>query len=159
MPRAGMVPLQNGREHVAADMEYMIKRLPLGVSGFAGIRRFPGYLYIDKTRHLTELFPAHGREKRHLLLARPRRFGKTLLVSTLEALFQGRQDLFADTWIGQEDRWDWECNRHTVLRLDLSLRNIHDAGQLEEALRLRVGAQAQAYDCGPLPAPPCSWKP
>ncbi len=132
----------------------MLKRLPLGVSGFADIRRFPGYLYIDKTRHLTELFPAHGLEKRHLFLARPRRFGKTLLVSTLEALFQGRQDLFAGTWIGQGDHWDWKCNRHTVLRLDLSLRNIHDAGQLEEALRWRVGEQAQAHDCGPLPAVP-----
>ena len=123
----------------------MIKKLPLGVSGFADVRRYPGYLYVDKTRFLADLFPMHGLEKRHLFLARPWRFGKTLLVSTLEALFQGRQELFANTWIGQEDHWDWERNQHAVLRLSLALRNIHEVGQLERALGWHVRRQARVH--------------
>ncbi len=130
---------------LAVEILISMKKLPLGVSGFADIRRFPGYLYVDKTRHLADLFPAHGLEKRHLFLARPRRFGKTLLVSTLEALFQGRRELFADTWIGQADHWDWERNRHAVLRLSLALRNIHEVGRLENALEMRLEVQAQAH--------------
>ncbi len=89
----------------------MIKKLPLGVSGFADVRRYPGYLYVDKTQLLADLFPRHGLEKRHLFLAQPRRFGKTLRVSTREALCQGRQKLFAGPWIGQAGHWDGERNR------------------------------------------------
>ncbi len=123
----------------------MIKKLPLGVSGFADVRRYPGYLYVDKTRLLAALFPAHGLEKRHLCLARPRRFGKTLLVSTLEALFQGRRKLFTDMWIGQAGHWDWERNRHAVLRLSLALRNLHDVGQWERALSWHMRRQARVH--------------
>ncbi len=133
----------------------MVKTLPLGVSEFPVLRRNPGYLYIDKTRYLAALFPPHGLEHAHLFLARPRRFGKTLWVSTVEALFQGRKELFANTWIGREGNWDWDRNRLAVLRLSLALRGRHSAQTVEQALGRTVGRQARAHkvSCNPaLPA-------
>ncbi|MFZ4773189.1 MAG: AAA family ATPase [Chlamydiia bacterium] len=84
----------------------------------AGIQHFPnlirdGYVYVDKTRHLYELI----KEKPGCFLARPRRFGKSLLVSTLEALFQGKRELFSGLWIDSSD-YDW--HPHPIIRLDFS---------------------------------------
>ncbi len=133
----------------------MVKTLPLGVSEFPVLRRNPGYLYIDKTQYLASLFPPHGFDNAHLFLARPRRFGKTLLVSTMEALFQGKRTLFTDTWIGREGNWNWNRNRLAVLRLSLALRGRHRARTVEQALGRTVGRQARVHaaPCDPaLPA-------
>ncbi len=119
----------------------MIPQLPFGVSRFADIQAAPDVLYVDKTRLLALLFAQ--RHSPHLFLTRPRRFGKTLLLSTVEALFQGRRDLFVDTWIGQSERWDWEGRMHPVLRLDLGLRGLHDAARLETQLGILVAHEAQ----------------
>ncbi len=119
----------------------MIPQLPFGDDDFVHIQSHADWMYVDKTRHISGLF-APGRS-RHLFLARPRRFGKTLLLSTVEALFQGRQDLFADTWIGQEGRWDWAGRTCPVLRLNLGgLRGIHDREELRAELRGLVDDQA-----------------
>ena len=84
----------------------------------AGIQHFPnlindGYVYVDKTRYLYELI----KEKPGCFLARPRRFGKSLLVSTLEALFQGKRELFSGLWI---DSSDYNWHPHPIIRLDFS---------------------------------------
>lgn len=111
----------------------MPRVLPIGVDDFEDLRSEPDFLYVDKTRWLPDLFaPGHG--SRHVFLARPRRFGKTLLLSTLEALFQGRRELFVGTWIGREGHWDWQRNLHPVLCLDMDLRGYDDAARLERDL-------------------------
>ncbi len=71
---------------------------------FAEIRQ-SGYLYVDKTFWLHRLATAGG--EKMFFLARPRRFGKSLMISTLKAMFQGRRDLFEGLAIMETD-WDWK---------------------------------------------------
>ena len=76
-----------------------MKILPIGVQSFERIRK-KGMLYVDKTARLLELIcQGAGR----YFLSRPRRFGKSLTVATLEAMFQGRAELFqgmaAESWV------------------------------------------------------------
>ncbi len=90
-------------------------RYPVGVQVFEDIRT-GGYLYADKTGYIWDLVQAGGKYR---FLSRPRRFGKTLLVSTMEAYFQGRKDLFRGLALERLDaREEWPA--HPVLRLDLS---------------------------------------
>ncbi|MEA3543880.1 MAG: AAA family ATPase, partial [Thermodesulfobacteriota bacterium] len=77
-----------------------LKKLPIGIQTFEKIRE-DDYLYIDKTRLIAQLV-AQGS---YYFLARPRRFGKSLLISTLQALFEGRKELFRGLAI--HDQWDW----------------------------------------------------
>ena len=76
-----------------------------------------GYVYVDKTAQLYEL--AKPGADRIYYLPRPRRFGKSLMISTLKALFQGRRDLFRGLAIEKTD-WDWEKEVYPVLHLDMS---------------------------------------
>lgn len=86
---------------------------PVGVQVFEDIRE-RGLLYADKTRYVYDMAHLGGR---YVFISRPRRFGKTLLVSTLEAYFRGRRELFEGLEIeGLEREW----RAHPVLRLDLS---------------------------------------
>ena len=71
-----------------------MKKLPFSVSSFEMMIR-DDYLYVDKTRTIYELIEA----KRFYFLSRPRRFGKSLLVSTLKSLFLGQRELFKGLWI------------------------------------------------------------
>ncbi|MHC6204017.1 AAA family ATPase [Breznakiellaceae bacterium SP9] len=70
----------------------MIQRLPIGLQDFVKIRE-DGFLYLDKTAKIHELLTGAGGV---FFLSRPRRFGKSLLCSTLGALFEGRRELFGD---------------------------------------------------------------
>ena len=128
----------------------MIPQLPFDQADFATLVQGPQYIYVDKTRILADLFRPLATLS-HLFLARPRRFGKTLLLSTVEALFQGRQNLFRDTWIGQTGHWDWEGHTHPVLRLNLGLRGRHAAARLESKLGDLVYHQARRHR---IPLPP-----
>ena len=76
-----------------------------------------GYVYVDKTAILHEI--AKPNADRIYYLPRPRRFGKSLMISTLKALFQGRRELFRGLKIEQTD-WDWEKEVYPVLHLDMS---------------------------------------
>lgn len=89
------------------------RRLPKGQSDFPRIRE-DGLVYVDKTDLVWRL--AH--EEYYVFLSRPRRFGKSLLVSTFEAYFQGRRDLFAGLRIDALES-DWTA--YPVLRLDMSV--------------------------------------
>jgi hypothetical protein len=88
------------------------EKLPLGIQDFTSLR-LENNVYIDKTQDIYRLIQA----SKYCFLSRPRRFGKSLLISTLQALFEGRKDLFAGLWI--EDNHDFQA--HPVIRLDLSL--------------------------------------
>ncbi len=83
--------------------------LPIGIQDFTTIRREDFY-YVDKTPLIRQLVD----EGRHYFLARPRRFGKSLLVDTLRALFAGEEALFQGLAI--HDHWDWSVT-HPVVRL------------------------------------------
>ena len=78
-----------------------MQKLPVGIQDFSKLRR-GDYLYVDKTREIYRLASQDG----YYFLSRPRRFGKSLLVSTLKELFSGNKELFKGLWI--EDQWEWE---------------------------------------------------
>ena len=67
----------------------MSKLYPIGIQNFESLRK-DGYLYVDKTRLIYQLV----KTGRYYFLSRPRRFGKSLLISTLEAYYQGKKELF-----------------------------------------------------------------
>jgi len=79
-----------------------MKKLPVGIYTFSDFVK-DNYLYIDKTKEIYKLFTGGGR---YYFLARPRRFGKSLLVSTLNEIFSGNKELFKGLWI--EDKIDWK---------------------------------------------------
>ena len=91
-----------------------MQTLPIGVQDFVQLRR-DNLLYVDKTARLLELIE----NGRRYFLSRPRRFGKSLTLSTLGAMFEGRKELFkslaAEQWVFQQAE-----NPSPVLRLDMS---------------------------------------
>ena len=113
-----------------------MKKLPIGLQDFARLRK-EDYLYVDKTELLYQL--ATGGV--YYFLSRPRRFGKSLLVSTLSELFQGRRELFRGLWI--EDHWDWQ-QTHPIIHLSLNSLGYKEVG-LEKALTLRLNKIAAHY--------------
>ncbi len=130
----------------------MTRHLPIGVDDFPSLRANPAFLYIDKTERIaTMLGDSPGRHP-HLFLARPRRFGKTLLVSTLQALFQGRRALFADTWIGQPENWNWVQRQCPVLRLNMGIRGIHNPHELQDDLQEYLSDLIRQEDIDIVPA-------
>ncbi|MFZ4561270.1 MAG: AAA family ATPase, partial [Saprospiraceae bacterium] len=103
----------------------MPKKLPLGLQDFRGIIQ-DGYKYVDKTRYLHQL----ATSGKYFFLSRPRRFGKSITVSTLHELFSGSRELFQGLWI--EDKWDW-TKKHPTLQITLSSIGFVETG-LETAL-------------------------
>ena len=89
------------------------RRLPVGIQSFEKIRK-DGYLYVDKTDIIWQLA---NREKTYNYLSRPRRFGKSVLVDTLEAYFLGKKELFEGLKIMQMET---EWVKRPVIRLDMS---------------------------------------
>ncbi len=85
------------------------KRFPIGVQTFRGVRERDSY-YVDKTPIMRDLIDQGS----FYFLSRPRRFGKSLFVDTLKALFEGEEELFRGLAI--HDSWDWSV-RHPVVRL------------------------------------------
>lgn len=90
----------------------MSRKYPIGLQSFREIRE-RGYIYVDKTEVIHRLVDTG----KYYFLSRPRRFGKSLLVDTLEELFKGNQDLFKGLWI--EDQWDWSRS-NPVIHLRMS---------------------------------------
>jgi hypothetical protein len=77
-------------------------------------------MYVDKTKEIYDNLLSKGNG--YYFLVRPRRFGKSLLCSTLSNLFGGKQKevLFQDLWIGRSGVWDFEKEEHPVIHLDMS---------------------------------------
>ena len=99
------------------------RRLPVGIQSFEVIRE-DGYLYVDKTDIIWQLA---NRDKKYNYLSRPRRFGKSVLVDTLEAYFLGKKELFEGLKIMQMET---EWVKRPVIRLDMS-----QAGATPESVR------------------------
>ena len=116
----------------------MRKTLPIGKQDFKDIRE-KGNLYVDKTEALYRLVT----EGEYYFLSRPRRFGKSLTLSTLAHLFRGEESLFEGLWI--KDHWDWRVSAPV---LHLAFNTINYRGQsLEEGLIKALADQASRYKC------------
>ena len=102
-------------------------KLPIGIQDFESLR-IDGYEYIDKTEQIYRLVS----EGRYYFLSRPRRFGKSLLLSTIKALFLGKRELFKGLAIDQKEDWDWAV--HPVLHLDLNTEKYDSKEKLENLL-------------------------
>ena len=89
-----------------------MKKLPISISNFETLIT-GNNIYVDKTRYIHQMVS----EGMFYFLSRPRRFGKSLLVSTLKALFEGRKKLFKGLWI---ENADWEWKQHPVLQIDFN---------------------------------------
>ncbi|MDR1621436.1 MAG: AAA family ATPase, partial [Synergistaceae bacterium] len=95
-------------------MNNKLPKLPIGVQTFEKLRR-EGCLYVDKTRYLVDLIDSGS----VYFLSRPRRFGKSLTISTFDALFSGKKELFRGLYAEEfVNRPDYET--HPVVRLDMS---------------------------------------
>lgn len=88
-----------------------MKKLPLSIQTFSEIIE-NNYLYIDKTKEIYNLI-TNGK---YIFLSRPRRFGKSLLISTIEEIFLGNKELFKDLYIHNKIKWE----QHPVIRIDFS---------------------------------------
>ena len=125
-------------------------RLPGGTSDFAELRA-QGELYIDKTAYIADMLDDYSK---YCFLSRPRRFGKSLLVSTLEHLFQGHTDLFHDTSI--QDRiphsahWTWPAPC-PVVRLNMNDWYADDASSLQTELQFLVSGLFERFGLTPPP--------
>lgn len=111
------------------------RRYPVGVQTFSEIIK-GGYVYIDKTELVWNL----TRQSKYIFLSRPRRFGKSLLSSTLCSYFEGRKDLFEGLKIMQLEQ-EWE--QYPVLHLDMSLCKSQAS---VEALQHAVGLQVEYFE-------------
>ena len=100
---------------------------PIGIQDFEKIRK-DGFVYVDKTKQIYNLFHGSGS---YFFLSRPRRFGKSLLVSTMEAYFSGRKELFEGLAIGELEK-DWI--QYPVLRFDLGGKSYARTEDLEDYL-------------------------
>ena len=110
------------------------RRLPAGIQSFEKIRK-DGYLYVDKTDIIWQLA---NRGKKYNYLSRPRRFGKSVLVDTLESYFMGKKELFEGLKIMQlETEWV----KRPVIRLDMSR-----AGAEPESIQSYLDYTFQEYE-------------
>ncbi|MCR5685676.1 MAG: AAA family ATPase, partial [Lachnospiraceae bacterium] len=111
-------------------MGEMIRKLPIGVQDFERLRK-DGFLYVDKTEYIYRL----AQSEQSYFLSRPRRFGKSLLLSALRSYFEGQKDLFnglaIETLEGNgPDSWQ----KYPVFYFDFNKKNFRTDTALEEVL-------------------------
>ena len=119
----------------------MVKRYPIGIQNFEKIRK-DGCLYIDKTAIIYRLV----NEGSYYFLSRPRRFGKSLLISTLEAYFEGKKELFDGLAIGQLEK-DWIA--YPVLHLDLNIAQYDSTDSLYKIVNDALARWEEVYGTRP----------
>lgn len=122
-----------------------MKKLPIDVSTFKTIIDYD-YLYIDKTEHIYTIVT----KSRYYFLSRPRRFGKSLLISTLKEVFLGNKELFKDLWIYKSD-YTWES--HPVIHLDFSVIAHETVPELKLSLSWTLMQIAEKYGINIAKAP------
>lgn len=122
-------------------MEQTLKYLPIGIQNFESLIE-DGYLYVDKTEIIYRLVSSG----RYYFISRPRRFGKSMLVSTLKAYFLGQKELFKGLAIEQlEQKWAV----HPVLHLDLNTAKYSDSNTLEKVLNNTLTQWEEIYGARP----------
>lgn len=117
--------------------EPLPRRLPIGIQSFEYIRR-NDYVYVDKTAYIYRLINMG----KPYFLSRPRRFGKSLFLSTLEAFFLGKKELFEGLAM---ERLETEWAEHAVLHLDLNAERYESAKELENLLVTQLREWEEKY--------------
>ena len=124
------------------------RKYPVGIQSFESIRK-DGYVYVDKTPLIYKMIT----EGKPYFLSRPRRFGKSLLCSTLEALFQGRRELF-EAFTTEDDieqpqlfiattNWKWE--KYPVIRFDFCQGKEYTVAALERMINFTLSKYEHEY--------------
>ena len=108
-------------------MAKIVNCYPVGIQTFSNIRE-GNYLYVDKTKYIVDF---REKKMKYVFLSRPRRFGKSLFASTLQAYFEGRKELFEGLAIADYEK---EWIKHPVLHFDLSGAKHMSVEQLERYL-------------------------
>ena len=119
-------------------MEDLQRLYPIGIQTFSKIRE-GNYLYIDKTAYVYRM--THSASS-YMFLSRPRRFGKSLLTSTLHSYFSGRKDLFHGLAM---EKLEKEWTEYPVLHFDMSTAKHADSEQLLQELNLKLYGYEQIY--------------
>lgn len=114
-----------------------LKRLPVGIQTFEKIVN-GDYLYVDKTEYIWRMTHLGS----YIFLSRPRRFGKSLLVSTLQAYFEGRRELFKGLYIDSVEK---EWTEYPVLRISMASGKHMEKEQLERYLGNRLAEYEEIY--------------
>lgn len=109
--------------------------LPIGIQDFPKLRSF-GATYVDKTNYIRRMIE----NGTIYFLSRPRRFGKSLFLSTLQSFFEGRKELFAGLDIYDWTEWDW--TEYPVFRIDLNAKNYN----YQQSLAERISSQLEDYE-------------
>ena len=124
-----------------------MRRLPIGIQNFSKLRE-DGYVYVDKTARIHGLITGSGNA---FFFSRPRRFGKSLMCSTLAAIFEGRRELFGKI-AGQPalaiNSLEWEWEKHPIIRLDLNAGRYSEGGveALHSALSRELKREARKQE-------------
>ena len=119
-------------------MEDLQRLYPIGIQTFSKIRE-GNYLYVDKTEYVYRM--THSASS-YIFLSRPRRFGKSLLTSTLHSYFSGRKDLFHGLAM---EKLEKEWTEYPVLHFDMSTAKHADSEQLLQELNLKLYGYEQIY--------------
>ena len=114
-----------------------LKRLPVGIQTFSEIVDL-NCLYVDKTAFIPKMTAL----SKYIFLSRPRRFGKSLLVSTLQSYFEGRRELFKGLYIDRVEK-DW--TEYPVLRFDMSASKHMEKEQLVNYLLFILGENERRF--------------
>lgn len=115
-----------------------MKKLPLGIQSFSELIG-ENHTYVDKTKDIYNLFADGGK---YYFLSRPRRFGKSLLISTLAELFSGNKALFKGLWI--YDKIEWK--EHPVIHIDFAGMRYRSETELDETLNYLIDENAKRYN-------------
>ena len=128
---------------IRKETEYMVtfgRKLPIGIQTFSDIRT-QGYLYVDKTALVWKI----ANTGKPFFLSRPRRFGKSLLLSTFEAYFEGKKELFEGLAIEQlEEKWE----KYPILHLDLNAEKYDTVESLNAILSNQLTQWESVYGKG-----------
>ena len=116
-----------------------MKSISTSISTFKNIIR-SGYLYVDKTRYIYEMVKEPFGQ---FFFSRPRRFGKSLTISTLEAVFEGEKELFKGLFI-ENTNYTWE--KYPIIHIDFGRSDSLTVANLEEWLKLEMTSIAGRHD-------------
>jgi hypothetical protein len=115
----------------------MMKKLSVGISDFKELIQ-GNYIYVDKTQYIYKLINSG----KYYFLSRPRRFGKSLLISTLEYLFKGEKELFENLYI--YDKWKWK-EIYPVIRIDFGDTQVKNERELQKELKAIIIETGKEY--------------
>ncbi len=119
-------------------MAEIVNCYPVGIQTFEKLRN-GNYLYVDKTKYIVDF---RKKQMSYVFLSRPRRFGKSLFASTLQAYFEGRKELFEGLAIADYEK---EWAKHPVLHFDMSGAKHYDAESLRRYLDLQLEPYEELY--------------